>query len=225
MPIGQLVSIVVGTATGLVVLAGLVARQRLARCRGFAVYLSFVLVTTLLFVVLPDIFYWRSVWGKVQFGYALLRHVVGLELAFHTFRAFPAARRLARSFLWAMTILALAAPLPFLTADFTTIKGVLDLVLPMNLAALSLLFGLSVLILWYRLPLEPMHKAIVMGLVPYLSVYSLMLKAMRDLGPNWTEPLNTANTIAWLALCVFWAIVAWRPRRADDLPLPAPSQA
>ncbi len=220
MSSAQVAALLVGAFFGIVVLVGLSARQRLRHCLAFSVYLAFVVTLTLLLVTLPGVFYWLTVWGNVHFGYALLRHLVGLELAYHTFRAFPAARRLARSFVWVMTAVALAAPILFLPDDFTNRSSAIDLVLPMNLAALSLLAGLSVLILWYHLPLESMHKAIAMGLLAYLALYSLTLEGIRSLPAHWTEPLNAANSLAWLALCVYWAIVAWRPRRAGDGDMP-----
>lgn len=212
MPSAQVVSLAVSVIIELIVLVGLVARRRFSRCLGFFAYLASVLITTLMVVVRPDLFFVFQFWRTMNVLYAALRHVTALELAFHTFRAFPAARRLARSFLWLMSVLALAAPFMF-GSDLTNPTMVHTDVLPrMNLAAIGLFTGLGVLILWYRLPLDTIHKAIIMGIVPYLAIYSVVIRVIRDFGPGYESFANAINTAAWLLVTSFWAWVAWRPR-------------
>lgn len=213
MPIGQTLGLVLTALVEMAVLSGLFSRQRFGRCLGFAAYLTSVLVTTLLVVTLPNVFFRPYPWQVMQIAYASLRHVMALELAFYTFRAFPVARRLARSVLWITSVLALALPFAF-PADLTNFATVyLEVVPRMNLASVALFFGLGALILWYHLPLEPMHKAIIMGIAPYLSIYSLLLHAVRP-HPAYVDMAEYANQFAWIALTVFWAWVAWQPRAA-----------
>jgi hypothetical protein len=216
LTIEQTIGLAVSTLLEVVILSGLVARGRLGRCLAFTCYLVSILVTTVLTLAQPDVYAQRVPWQRIQVVYASLRHLMALELAFHTFKAFPAARRTARSFLWAMTILALAAPFMF-GSDLTNHDVVSLQVVPrMSLAAMGLFAGLGALILWFRLPIDPMHKAIIMGIVPYLLLYSALLTFTRDVGKDVLDWINLVNTLAWIALMSFWAWVAWRPRRKDE---------
>ena len=216
MTADQAIGLAVSTLIEVAILSGLIVRGRLGRCLAFTGYLTSVFVTTLLALAQPEVYLQRVPWQRLQIVYASLRHVMALELAYHTFKAFPAARRLARTFLWAMTFLALAAPFMF-GSDLTDHDVVSFQVLPrMSLAAMGLFAGLGALILWFHLPIDPMHKAIIMGIVPYLLLYSALLTLTRDIGKDVLDWINLLNTIAWNALLIFWAWVAWRPRRADE---------
>lgn len=213
MPTGQTLALALTALVECIILAGLISRQRLSRCLGFTAYIASVLLHTVMVLTFPDTFGQFVIWRYAQIVYASLRHVMALELALHTFRAFPVARRLARSFLWVMSVLALATPFMF-GSDLTSLTTMLlDVVPRMNLAAVGLFTGLGVLILWYRLPLDPMHKAVIMGIVPYLAIYSVLLRAARDLGSKYFGIMDYTNQFAWIIVTVFWAWVAWQPRR------------
>ena len=72
--------------------------------------------------------------------------------------------------------------------------------------------GIAALILWYRLPVDPMHKAILVGWVPYLLVFALGLKFLADHGwDKWLPALNYISTTAYFLLLVYWTRAAWAP--------------
>jgi hypothetical protein len=76
-----------------------------------------------------------------------------------------------------------------------------------------LLTGMAVLILWYRLPVDRFHKAILTGLVPYLLVFTIGLNAIESY--NWSKSIqewrNLVDTSAYLLLLGYWARAAWAP--------------
>ena len=78
-----------------------------------------------------------------------------------------------------------------------------------------LLSALGLLSLWYHLPLDSIHKAILIGFVPYLLVYSVVHRAVAALGTERGDAFNSTAPIAYLALLVYWAWVAWK-RNGDD---------
>jgi hypothetical protein len=84
-----------------------------------------------------------------------------------------------------------------------------------------LLAGVAALILWYRLPVHPFHKAILMGLVPYLIIFAASLHVIET--GNWdTEVRETANYVfptVWVLVLAYWAHAAWRK---DSVPVQAP---
>jgi hypothetical protein len=72
----------------------------------------------------------------------------------------------------------------------------------------------SGVILWYRLPVDPFHKAILLGFVPYLLVFSVASKILSDYGWDVLRPTGYVHTVAYVLVTTFWAHAAWRPRRA-----------
>lgn len=217
MQTGQVVSLALGALLALSVLSGLIVRGLLSRAIGFAAYLLSISVSALLMVGWPKTFFRFEPWLAMEVTHAFLRHLVAVELAFHTFKAFPAARRRIRVFLWAMTIFALAAPF-IVPAELFDRGGLRFGVLPRMLyAAVWLFTGLGALVLWYRLPLSRLHKAILMGFVPYLLVFNVLLNALGEFGLVHLDIVNFINAAAWMIVAGFWAWVVWQPR-ADPGP-------
>jgi hypothetical protein len=75
-----------------------------------------------------------------------------------------------------------------------------------------LLTGIAALILWYRLPVDSMHKAILLGWVPYLLIFTAGLNLAEAYG--WDELIPKVNYVhitAYYLLLVYWARAAWAP--------------
>ena len=85
-----------------------------------------------------------------------------------------------------------------------------------NLLVRALIVGATVagLILWYRLPVHPLHKAILVGLVPYLLVFSVSLNLLESRGWEILPVVSYLHTLAFLAVLVYWMVTAWRPDEA-----------
>jgi len=230
-----------------ILLAGLFLRGRFRACPSFVLYLLVILTGDLLLHLGPRHldpesslfgllgakgFYSRSLWLIYQLAINLARFAVALELAFRTFRSFPGARGTARGVLFlliAVTLVSVVAVTPQISAidpddQVTLTIGRLQ---PRILnGTVWLLTGIAVLILWYRLPVDRFHKAILTGLVPYLLIFSIGLNAMHSYGWSDTvrENMNYVDTSAYLLLLAFWARAAWAPVRAPvqpQAPLPA----
>jgi hypothetical protein len=78
-------------------------------------------------------------------------------------------------------------------------------------ASVWLFTALAALILWYRIPVDSFQKAILLGWVPYLLIFSAALNYVGDYGPQFRELSNYVHTLAYLGLLVFWARAAWAP--------------
>jgi hypothetical protein len=193
------------------VLAGLWVKGRHHVAYTFTLYLSVVLITELLIVIWPDTFYRKTFYLHKENAINALRFVVALELMYRTFRAFPAAHRTAR----ALFLILLASTLVMVltvTADEPDAYTLVNKVQPRVISAtVWLLTALAALILWYRLPVESFHKAILLGWVPYLVIFSAALNYVGEYGPSYIPLTNYVHTAAYLGLLLYWARAAWAP--------------
>jgi len=196
-------------------IGGLLRHRRYRACPMFLVYLLAVLVTDLLPTVWPDRFYTGSFWLVRESIHNVVRFAAALELAYRTFRAFPGARSTARVLLLLfvvtsfVSVVAAAWELPALP-EYSEILTRLQP--PLLTGTIWLLMGIAALILWYRLPVDSMHKAILLGWVPYLLVFSAGLDLARRYGWEQFLPwLNYVHITAYLLLLTYWARAAWAP--------------
>ena len=205
-------------------LAGIIVRRRVGVCWTFVVYLGVIALADLLVILWPDQF-WR-LWFYVgkEFVINVLRLAVALELTYRTFRAFPSAQATVRGVLLLVLMATLAVVVG--TGDLAPPEGAPALgplasrVQPRVLSgAIWLLTGVAGLILWYRLPVHPLHKAILVGLVPYLLVFSFSLNLLESRGWEILPVVSYLHTLAFLAVLVYWTFTAWRP---DEVLVKAP---
>lgn len=209
-------------------LAGILVRRRAGVCWTFVVYLAFIAGADGLMLLWPDHFWHLPFFLGKEFVITVLRFAVALELTYRTFRAFPAARATARGVL----LLVLMATLVMVfvgTGNLEAPEGAPALgplftrVQPRVLSgSIWLLTAIAGLILWYRLPVRPLHKAILLGMVPYLLVFSVSLNLLESRGWEIVDSASYLNTLAYLLVLVYWAVAAWRP---DAVPAKAPSPA
>ena len=210
----------------LVLLAGLTARRRFGVCWTFAPYLATVALADLLMLVWPEQFRWQWFWLGKELVITVLRFGLALELTYRTVRAFPTARATVRGVLLGVLLLTLA--IVFVgTGDLAPKEGeavlapLISRVQPLVLSgAIWLLTGTAGVILWYRLPVHPLHKAILVGLVPYLLIFTVSLNLIESRGWEVRELVSFFPALAWLSLLGFWGAVAWR---RGDVPVRAPA--
>jgi hypothetical protein len=151
----------------------------------------------------------------------LVTLAVALEIALRVFQAFPAARRTARrAFALVLTVTVIAV----ITApDRTPAEGreawAAEMVLglqPRITNGTAWLFGaIFALILYYRVPLHHLHKAIAAGFMAYLLLFTFALDLMSRADPALYQAMSYANTIAYSLLEIYWIRAAWR---RDDRP-------
>ena len=222
MTIAQAI-LVAANVSLLAALTGLVVRRRLRQGYCFPAYLLTVLVLSTLVGLWPERFHtWSFYWAR-ESVYSLLKVGVALELTVRIFQAFPAARRVARGAFLAVLAITVAAVWYASPAATSTEPGErqwADLVLalhPRITNGTAWLFGaLFAVILYYRLPLHPMHKAIAFGFMAYLLLLTFGLDLVRRSEFGALKVASYANTLGYTIVAAYWAWAAWRP----DLPPP-----
>lgn len=199
---------------GLIV-AGLLKRGRYRVCRMFLLFVVVVYVTDVLPTLWRDRFYTSLFWLIREPLHNVLRFGVALELAYYTFRAFPGARSTARALLLFLVGSTLVAVL-WATWELPRLPEYSEILSRLQPRLLNgtiwLLTGIAALILWYRLPVDPMHKAILLGWVPYLLIFTVILNLAAAYG--WDEFLPKVSgiyTTAYFLLLAYWARAAWAP--------------
>jgi hypothetical protein len=207
---------VVGTVLGCAALCGLVVRRRVRLCYSFVLYLSTSLVADLLMVLWPEHFYRQWFWFGKELLIHVLRFALALELIYWTFRAFPSARATVRGVMLLVLLVTLVIVFAS-TGDLTPSEGapalgpLISRVQPRALyGAIWLLTVVALFILWYRLPVHPFHKAILIGLVPYLLIAVVSLNIIESQGWATRELVNPLHTLAFVLLLGYWAVAAWR---------------
>ena len=92
-------------------------------------------------------------------------------------------------------------------------------------AAIWMLTALAGLVLWYRLPLTPLPRAVLMGYAPYLLVFTIGISLLFLPGsPNLRVWAGYVDPLAYFVLTNYWLRVAWRTAPESALlPPPAPS--
>lgn len=202
---------VMGLASMLALLTGLMVRHRFDVAYTFTIYLAVVFVTEVLSLAWPATFYRREFYLHKENAINALRFGVALELMYRTFRAFPSAHRTARAVVLALVSVALVIVLAA-TGDQPDAYTLVNKVQPRVISASVWLFtALAALILWYRLPVDSFHKAILLGWVPYLLIFSAALNYVGEYGQQFITLTNYIHTLAYLSLLIYWARAAWAP--------------
>ena len=196
-------------------LLGILWRRRAHLCWTFVAYLVAVLVSNVLFSFWPDQFYRRWFWLLQQGIIDALKMGIAVELAFRTFQAFPQASATARRVLLVLLLATSAAlvGIPYSAIDDRVLLEWHPRVLT---GTIWLMNGLALLIAWYRVPVHTYHKAILLGFVPYLLVFTTAVSLLKHY--SWLGAiLELAEPIAFLALLSFWAWASWRPESQPDV--------
>lgn len=203
-----------GTGLLAAVLLGLLARGHFRRAVFFTLYILAVLVPAILVTFWRERFFTPEFWQAKEIVIDILRFAFALELALRTFRSFPAALRTLRLALLTILIvifgMVMSATPPRL--DYVSFVGHIH---PRILNGSIWIFtAIAALILWYRVPVHPLHKRVILSLVPYLLFFSVANNALGSLGFVRGWAMNAANQVAYILLLVYWTFVAWS--RADS---------
>jgi hypothetical protein len=200
----------VGTAALAVVLAGVIARQRYRVWYFFALFLAVTLASTVMMMAWAESFYTPDFWQAKETALNFIRFAMALELAWRTFRAFPGALatlRWALLFVLVVTFVAVAA----VSGPGTGYESFLGQLHPRVLNGSIWLFtAIAALILWYRLPVEAFHKAVLLSYVPFLLIFTVTLNALGSWGWKRGWLVSYLYQLFYLALMVYWARAAWR---------------
>lgn len=208
--------IALGSGLLVAILSGLAVRHRLGQCYSFSVYLVAVLLPQVLEAVWPERFYTRDVWLAKETLHHVLKIAIVLELTARTVAVFPGARRAAQGALLGALLLALgalvtAARRPEYVSIYTDL-------LPRAVSGTVWLFCvLGLVILWYRLPVRPLHKAILLGFAVYLLASATSMAIIGLVGWHTRAAMNLVSGSIYTALQVYWLWAAWRPAQTGEL--------
>jgi hypothetical protein len=199
-------------ALALLVLAGLVARRHVRVCVCFPLYLVSFVASESLVLAWGDRFWNLAFWTAKEALQGLLKFGVLLELVLRLFRNLPGARG---STAW-LVFLVLLVSGAMLGASWDS-GDLARVAIPALLYATAA--GFTVLLLtvaWYHVPLHQVHKAILLGLTPYLFTFTVLVQALATWGWDPRRYANPANWVAYAAVLVYWVREAWRPYAAPS---------
>jgi hypothetical protein len=196
---------------------GAVVRRRYRLWWFFTLYLATILVVEASILIAPRTFHTPEFWQAKETVIAGLRLAMAAEVGIRTMRAFPGALGTARFIVFAVlvvTLIAVATAPP--SSQFRTFVGELQ---PRVLhGSVWMLTAIAGVILWYRLPVHPFHKAILLSYLPYVLVFSILLSYLGRAGWEPGSASQYVNQLAYVALVAYWNYVIWRrdPKPAAD---------
>lgn len=201
------------------VIIGLATSGRWRRINALPVYTILLLSTQLAVFLWPARFYVWHAWLGQELLARLLSAAVVIEILMRIFAVMPAARQVAVRALAGVALLTVVALLsvriPYREAPFGADPLMLALVVDVlpRLAYLTMVVCLLALALtwFYRVPLDPLHRAIMYGFTPYLTVYALTRGSTQGAVDH--AVANMANTAAYILMLLLWAHAAWRRER------------
>ena len=200
----------------LIAIVGFFRRARYRSCLLLVAYLGVALVGDVMMDVWPHRFYNRPFWfAKELIANAMLLGVA-FELGLRIFRAFPGARSTAR-FLVVLSMIATAfSVLPVWPGDGQLTAAAIPLQTRFLNGSVWLFSALAAVILWYRLPIDGLQKALFVGLVPYLLAVTAGLNFLESATTpeTWASirpSVANAMAAAYLFLVSYWAYVIWKP--------------
>lgn len=197
------------------VLVGIVARRRMHLSIGFAAATAAMLVTNALVTYWPGSFFTWDFWRFSETLQAGLYMLTTVELAGLIFAGLPRARRALFIGLAAAVALAAAAATQ---PEAATLDALRTVGLGVEAAVAWLLVLLVGTVAFFRVPLVPYHRAILLGLVVHVSLYSTMLQLVVTSGSfAWTS-MKLLDPLVYGVVVAFWARAAWStaPDRAED---------
>jgi hypothetical protein len=207
MPLSQLIIGSIGVLLQFVLVAILVARGHYRRMPLFTLYVGGVGVSNAFY----GFHYTWDTWMLHQVVTAGLRFGVALELTRCLFGAFPAAAGTARRVMLVILLITAVTALATVTPSAVYTRAHAEWVPRLASAAIWMLTALAALLLWYRLPLAPLPRAILMWYPPYLLIFTIGMSLLFDAGLQSLRPwVGYVDTTAFQALILMWCVVAWR---------------
>jgi hypothetical protein len=207
----------------LALIVAMAMRGRFRVCWSFTLYVAAILVGNSLATLWPHRFYTPAFWVLKQGVYDLLKIAVGIELAWRAFSAFPGAWRIARVVILLLLTSSTVA-LAWLTPR-SMYRNLWDWQPGVVTAAVWLLTAVALLVVLYQIPIGDWQRAIVLGFAPYLLVSITLMNIWQRRGWQVREEIGLLDSIAYLALVLFWVRAAWRQEEPPHEMVPVRSVA
>lgn len=148
------------------VLLGLMWRRRLGRAWSLPVFLSAVLAADMIVALWPALNTWRF-WLSIEVFHTLLLLALVLEVSFRIARSLPGPA-LTLSLLVPIVIAATGA----LWRDAPRQYVLFELVPRLLAGTAGLYIGTFLVQAFFRVPVDPLHKAVLLGLSPWMLLYA-----------------------------------------------------
>jgi len=192
-------------------LVGVLRRGLHRRCWSFLVYLLASLVYGLItfaglaFYGVPSLewpqWFWSwEFWHFEQTVLEVVKLALAVELGVRVVAAFPGTWRLARALLGAALLTTTAA---------VTLGGAPQHPLLAS-GTIWLFAAVSLVVIFFNLPLHAWYRALLVGFVPYLFVFSTLQSILSRRGDAIAETIGRIDQVAYLALVGWWIYAAWR---------------
>jgi hypothetical protein len=207
----------VGVGVLAAAIAGLVWRRRHRLCLSFFVFLWTVLIPDVLALLWPKPFYTRWFWALKETAQTALMIAVSLEMAYLAFGAFPRARvRVVAllAVLGGLTALVLNLQPPSLIDPYDEWLGRLT---PICYAGIVWLYvSIFLVAAYYRVPVHPFHRVVILGFVLFLTVSTGALGTLGEAGKEVYSTFKPLGPAALVATEGLWAWAAWRRLPAPE---------
>jgi hypothetical protein len=156
---------------------------------------------------------------------AALRFGLALELTRCIFGAFPAAAATARRAMFAILLVTAIIAFVMTSPSAADTRVHAEAVPRLGATVIWILTALAGLVLWYRLPLAPLPRAILIGYAPYLLFYTVGISLLFSSEAQLYRTLfEYVNFLASTLLVAYWMRVAWRTVPESSMPqLPHPA--
>jgi hypothetical protein len=211
MAIEQIFFLHVETALLALVVLGMWVRGRVALCRAFFLYVLAVFVSHVVLMFRAE----RplSMWVINQSAFAILKFLTAVEIWSRTFSTLREAAT-AWGLLLAAIFVATAVAVALVPPGLSQWRAFVGFVEPRT--QVGSLFAFVVLVsavAWYRVPLHPFHRAILLGFAVYLSAHAVSMSTLVWLdNAQWARPgLILLEGTAYVTALAWWARAAWRP--------------
>jgi len=206
-----------GSVHLLVLLGGLLWHRRDRLCRSFFVYALAVFLGDRLIVTWPERFDTARFWLFKEALYWVLKLAVATEIGLLTFARLPRARNALSALVAGLAVAALLVQLVPAAAKPGDRMAWLSVASPRGQASLLVVLLAVVLTAaqYYRAPLHPFHRSLLVGFALYLIAYTAALTLLRELGAPGYRYFLALDSTAYNATVGVWTWAAWR--RAPEL--------
>ncbi len=201
-------------------LSGLAARGRLQRVIALPVYLAFATLAEGARLCRADIAMRWDYWAAKELALGLLMAGMIIEISIRVFARLSGAR----SAVWAAIVAVVACTAVAIWSAFRVYDDVpsaqvlvLEVLPRLAVGCVMLCVCTVVAMAHYRVPLDPLHRAVVCGLALFLAAYAGPMGSA-DEHAFGRHVMYNVTPLAYLAVVAWWAWAAWRVEAAPDAP-------
>lgn len=189
-------------------LCGLVFRDEARRHWTLTAYLLTVFTCGSLVLSNPETFFRHHFFVLKESLYSITRVAVAVQLAYVVFAEFPGARRSSRLAL--LIGLVLSTLYIGLSPAAHSRERYPEWHAQVLAATIWLMAGTAVLVQWYVLPVEPLHRVVLLGFSLYLLTFTTTVNALSHFGVRSYPGLGLVDGLAYLGMILWWGVTVWR---------------